>query len=214
MDARLRRLRVQSVNRPFSFTVTIVDGTLPKSKLHLKNRPVLQVCNSPYLQLPQLDLYLSAQLQRFEDSASDSLEFEHLKEHFEPFLRTSSLSSSIHLPAPSSHHTRTSSITAAASAALARDIPGVGKYNALGRNRAGKDKSANKDEMPEYQSRVQTGIGGGIDTDTEFIRHIEDIGQVASLEQRWVNSWKTSLRTKYVSFSPSIYFFSFFQLGI
>jgi dynactin 4 len=148
-----------------------------------------------------------AQLQRFEDSAPDSLEFEHLKEHFEPFLRTSSLSSSIHLPAPSSHHTRTSSITAAASAALARDIPGVGKYNALGRSRAGKDKSTNKDEMPEYQSRVHIGIGGGGgDADAEFMRHIEDIGQVASLEQRWANSWKTSLRTKCVYFCITVFF--------
>jgi dynactin-4 len=34
--------------------------------------------------------------------------------------------------------------------------------------------------------------------DAEFMKHIEDMGQVASLEQRWVNSWKTSLRTRCV----------------
>lgn len=76
-------------------------------------------------------------MQKFEDSAPESLEFERLKEHFEPFLRTSSLPSLSHLPTLASHHLHTSSATAAASAALARDIPGNGKYNLLGRSRAG-----------------------------------------------------------------------------
>ena len=141
---------------------------------------------------------MPAQLQRFEDSAPDSLEFERLKEHFEPFLRTSSFSSSSHLPTHPSHHTRTSSITAAASAALARDIPGVGRYNnianPLGRSR-GKDKSVNKDEMPEYRSRGEV-ADSGMGAEAEFMKHIEDVGEVAGLEQRWVGSWKSSLQTK------------------
>lgn len=155
---------------------------------------------------------IAAQLQRFEDSAPDSLEFERLKEHFEPFLRTSSLSSSSHLPTHSSHHTRTSSITAAASAALARDIPGVGKYNPLGRTRPGKDKSANKDEMPEYRSRVEVGAsgiggrGGGGDADADYMRHIEEVGEVASLEQRWINSWKSPLQARCVTGDFLVYF--------
>ncbi|TFY82846.1 hypothetical protein EWM64_g1168 [Hericium alpestre] len=48
---------------------------------------------------------LAAQLQKYEDSAADSLEFERLKEHFEPFLRASSST----LPpatAHSHHHTQ------------------------------------------------------------------------------------------------------------
>ncbi|KAG8214542.1 dynactin p62 family-domain-containing protein [Butyriboletus roseoflavus] len=143
---------------------------------------------------------LAAQLQKFEDSAPESLEFERLKEHFEPFLRTSSLSSSSHLPAVSSHHLHTSSATAAASAALARDIPGVGKYNPLGRSRAGRDRTANKDEMPEYKSRVETAVfnqlgSGGDDADVELLRHMETIEEVAKLEQRWGNSWMTPPRS-------------------
>lgn len=142
-----------------------------------------------------------AQLQKFEDSAPESLEFERLKEHFEPFLRTSSLSSSSHLPAVSSHHLHTSSATAAATAALARDIPGVGKYNPLGRGRAGRDRTANKDEMPEYKSRVETAVfsqlgGGGDDADVELLRHMETVEEVAKLEQRWGNSWTTPLRSR------------------
>ncbi|KAJ7746579.1 dynactin subunit 4, partial [Mycena metata] len=155
---------------------------------------------------------LAAQLQKFEDSAPDSLEFERLKEHFEPVIRASSLSSSTsNAPAahPSSaahsHRVRTNSITAAASAALARDIPGVSKHNPLGRSTRGgggsnKDKSVNKDEMPEYRSRVDivaaSGLGtGGGDSDVEYMRHLENVTEVANLEQRWINSWATSLQT-------------------
>ncbi|KAF7987039.1 hypothetical protein HWV62_161 [Athelia sp. TMB] len=137
---------------------------------------------------------LAAQLQRSEDSAPDSLEFERLKEHFEPFLRTSSLSSS-QLPTHTSHSSRTASLTAAASAALARDIPGVGRYTSNApRGRANKDKSVNKDEMPEYKSRVEVGASG-MAGDADFMKHIEDVSEVASLEQRWANSWKSSLQS-------------------
>ncbi|KAJ7673104.1 hypothetical protein DFH06DRAFT_1266816 [Mycena polygramma] len=119
-----------------------------------------------------------------EDSAPDSLKFERLKEHFKPVIRASSLSSfTANAPAahPSSaahsHHVRTNSITAAASAALARDIPGVSKYNPLarsGRGGSNKDKSTNKDEMPEYRSRVDIasasarGTGGG-EADVDYM---------------------------------------------
>ncbi|KDR82871.1 hypothetical protein GALMADRAFT_238503 [Galerina marginata CBS 339.88] len=156
---------------------------------------------------------LAAQLQKFEDSAPDSLEFERLKEHFEPFIRASSLSSSTNASHPTahpssaanSHHAHSNSITAAASAALARDIPGVSKYNPLARSTSarsgsGKDRSVNKDEMPEYRSRVEIskasliGTGGG-EADVDLMSHLEDIGQVATVEQRWVNSWVTPLQT-------------------
>lgn len=144
---------------------------------------------------------LAAQLQKSEDSAPESLEFERLKEHFEPFLRTSSLSSSLsHVPSTSSHHLPTSSATAAASAALARDVPGVGKYNPLARSRVGRDRTANKDEMPEYKSRMEIGVLGqlgseGDGSDVEALRRMELAEEIASLEQRWGNSWTTSLRT-------------------
>ncbi|KAG1825010.1 dynactin p62 family-domain-containing protein [Suillus variegatus] len=143
---------------------------------------------------------LAAQLQKFEDSAPESLEFERLKEHFEPFLRTSSLSSLSHVPSTSSHHLPTSSATAAASAALARDIPGVGKYNPLARSRVGRDRTANKDEMQEYKSRMEIGVLGqlgseGDGSDVEALRRMESAEEIASLEQRWGNSWTTSLRT-------------------
>jgi len=119
---------------------------------------------------------LAAQLQKFEDSAPESLEFERLKEHFEP-----------HLPA--------------ASSALQREISGVPKYNALSRSRSGREKAANKHDIPDYKSRVEVGSGHGLgsgsgaEADVEFLKHLESVGEVASLEQRWVNSWMTSLHS-------------------
>ncbi|KAI0769923.1 dynactin p62 [Fomes fomentarius] len=135
---------------------------------------------------------LAAQLQKFEDSAAESLEFERLKEHFEPFLRASS--SSTALPSASSHHVHTNPITAAASSALARDIPGVGKYNPLSRSRLGRDKAAHRQEYPDYKSRVEIGNGAAFSgEDVEFLRHLEDVSEVAALEQRCTNSWVTPL---------------------
>ncbi|GAW02247.1 hypothetical protein LENED_003886 [Lentinula edodes] len=121
---------------------------------------------------------LAAQLQKLEDYAPESLEFDRLKEHFEPILP-------------------------AASAALARDIPGVAKYTPHARSGrpSGKDRSANKDEMPEYKSRLDInhastyGSGGG-DVDVELMRRLEDVSEIASLEQRWNYSWSTSLETR------------------
>ena len=91
-------------------------------------------------------------------------------------------------------------ITAAASSALARDIPGVAKHNPVIRNRGGKDKSLNKDEMTEYKSRIEVGtttaFGNGGMRDVELLKHLESTEDIASLEQRWVGSWATSLRAK------------------
>ncbi|KAH6911519.1 dynactin subunit 4 [Coprinopsis sp. MPI-PUGE-AT-0042] len=147
---------------------------------------------------------LAAQLQRHEDSAPDSLEFDRLKEHFDPFLLTP-------LPShtPHTHSLHSNSITAAASAALAREIPGVAKYNPLGRSTthrgAGghntKDRTINKDEMPEYRARLDVmsasskGSGGG-DVDVDIMKGLETMAAVASMEQRWDSSWVVSLQNK------------------
>lgn len=149
---------------------------------------------------------LAAQLQKFEDSAPESLEFERLKEHFDPFIRASSLSSSTAVATTAhSHHLHSNPITAAASAALARDIPGVSKYNPLSRSTTGrgsnKDRSRNKDEMVEYRCRMdimaagRMGYGGG-NTDVEHLCRLESVPEVASLDQRWTSSWATSPRTR------------------
>jgi dynactin-4 len=85
----------------------------------------------------------------------------------------------------------------------------VGRYNSanpLGRNR-GKDKSVNKDEMPEYRTRMEVG-GSSIVGEAEFMKHIEDVGEIAGLEQRWVNSWRSSLLTRCAMLAFEILFFA------
>ena len=58
----------------------------------------------------------------------------------------------------------------------------------------------NKDEMPEYRSRVDIvaasahGTGGG-EEDVEYMRRLESVSEVANLEQRWGSSWAVSLHT-------------------
>ena len=195
-------LLISLASRPSSSIAITVGGTLQKSISLSRSQLVLLVSliysNTPSSNCPP------AQLQKYEDSAPDSLEFERLKEHFEPFIRASS-SSALPPTASHSHHTHVNPITAAASSALARDIPGVVKYtphHAPRSARSGRDKST-RDEMSEYRSRVEVGAGtrvsgAGGEADVEFMQHIESIGEVASLEQRWVNSWATSLHTRYV----------------
>lgn len=135
------------------------------------------------------------QLQRSEDSAPDNQEFERLKEHFEPFIRASSASSS------TSHHLRTTQplhsnpITAAASDAISRDVPGVSKYNPLSRSRVGRDKS-NRDEMPEYRSRMDVLLARSDSTNVEHLLRIENPDEIATMEQRWINSWTSSVLVK------------------
>jgi dynactin 4 len=51
--------------------------------------------------------------------------------------------------------------------------------------------------MPEYRTRGEV-RDSGMAGDAEFMKHIENVAEVAGLEQRWVNSWKSSLQTTYV----------------
>ena len=141
-----------------------------------------------------VDRLPAAQLQKFEDSAPDSLEFERLKEHFEPFLRASSSSGLTgHSHAAHSHTPHVNPITAAASSALARDIPGVSKYTPAPRGR--RDKGT-RDEIAEYRSRVA--VAGTKDAaNVDFMRRLEEVTQVAALGQRCANSWTTTLRSRY-----------------
>ncbi|EJC98928.1 uncharacterized protein FOMMEDRAFT_161120 [Fomitiporia mediterranea MF3/22] len=142
---------------------------------------------------------LAQQLQRSEDSAPEFLEFERLKDFFDPLVR-SSLSASQQGHAPITHSAHHNAIHAAASNALARDIPGVGKYHAPTRTRASKFRQGSKDDMPVYRARVEasgaSGLGAGGDGDVSLMRHLESPSEIARLEQRWLTSWAESLRSK------------------
>ena len=140
----------------------------------------------------QKTLVTPDQLQKHEDSAPDNLEFERLKEHFEPFIRASSASSSASHHLRSTQHTHSNPITAAASDAISRDVPGVNKYNPLSRSRVGRDKP-NRDEMPEYRSRMDISLTGSDSANVDNLLRIENSEEIATLEQRWINSWTSSV---------------------
>jgi dynactin-4 len=65
----------------------------------------------------------------------------------------------------------------------------------------GRDRTVNKDEMAEYKSRMEVGVLGqlgseGDDSDVDALRRMENVEEIASLEQRWGSSWTTSLKTR------------------
>ncbi|CAE6429976.1 unnamed protein product [Rhizoctonia solani] len=135
---------------------------------------------------------LALQLQRFEDSAPETLEFDHLKDHFEPLIRASG-SGHGHTP-----NARLNPITAAASHALARDVRGVPRLN-KGAGRSNKMKSP-VDPWDSYIARspaaggdANMGASGGPD-DVEWMRNLDNIEDVAPVEARWDASWSGSLR--------------------
>ena len=137
------------------------------------------------------------QLQKYEDSAPDNLEFERLKEHFEPFIRASSASSSAPHHLRTAQHIHSNPITAAASDAISRDVPGVSKYNPLSRSRVGRDKQ-NRDEMPEYRSRMDISLTGSDSVNVDNLLRIESPEEIATLEQRWINGWTSPVLARSV----------------
>jgi hypothetical protein len=80
-------------------------------------------------------------------SADSSLTW-FCKEHFVPFIRASSASSSASHHLRTTQHTHSNPITAAASDPIPRGVPGVSKYNPPSRSRVGRGKPK-RDEMPD-----------------------------------------------------------------
>ncbi|KDQ14990.1 hypothetical protein BOTBODRAFT_158608 [Botryobasidium botryosum FD-172 SS1] len=129
---------------------------------------------------------LAHQLQKNEDLAPETLEFDRLKDHFEPLLRASLHSSSS--PAHPVTSTPMNAITAAANSALNRDIPGL--------RRKGRGEKHNlKDEWGVYRARIDS-ANSGVDAEGEvdFLRDCEDVNEIAGLEQRWGSSWAHSIK--------------------
>lgn len=142
------------------------------------------------------------QLQKTEDSSPDTLEFDRLKEHFEPLIRVSHTQPTAVTghAAQTPSHSALSAINAAASSALARDVPG------LRRKRV--DPNAAKDEYGAYyKSRIDSVSGGSeVHAEVEWLKDMTQeeflLGDVSRLEQRWVGSWVQSLKSLSVFRDP------------
>ena len=171
---------------------------------------------SAFPQANSLRIAIAVQLQKGEDAAPEILEFDHLKDHLEPFLRRGQAH-------PSHPSTSTSSVTAAASAALSstllKDIPGLGSrhgslFGLASRARGGEGKGV-KDDLDKYESLGPVGgaakekrKGKKVDTEAERMREMREMGNVevvASLEKRWTSSWQQPILSSYVpaALSPS-----------
>lgn len=133
-------------------------------------------------------------------------------------VRASAASTQTPGSASAAHNTSSShvsALTAAASSALARDIPGVSKYTPSLPMRGARGvrgtQKGNKDDVPAYRARVEaagsSGMGAGGEADAEVMRRLEVPEKIARLEQRWGSSWADSLLERCVlSLSESILF--------
>ncbi|KAK4690727.1 dynactin 4, partial [Phenoliferia sp. Uapishka_3] len=142
---------------------------------------------------------LALQLQKGEDAAPELLEFDHLKDHLEPFLRRSLT----HTP----HNT--TSATTAASASLLKDIPGLsgsryGSLFGLSSRARGEGKQAARDELEVYgalacasavkgQGKGKGRSGGAEEESVRRMREMTGFEDVAGLEKRWGVGWNQPL---------------------
>ncbi|GAA5915649.1 uncharacterized protein JCM6883_000705 [Sporobolomyces salmoneus] len=150
---------------------------------------------------------LALQLQKAEEGAPELVEFDHIKNHLEPYIRRSQALVSQQNPIASSSNT--------ASAALFKDIPGFNTrypsmFGLASRARgAGGDQGTARDELEKYSSihparagnasegeRGKDVKGKGVETEADLVdamRQMTDIEQIASIDKRWNSSWKPPL---------------------
>ena len=157
----------------------------------------------------------AVQLQKTENNAPELAEFDHLREHFEPYLRRGQAHAASVATAPVSSASTTSAAVAAASAALSsssllKDIS-TGRYgNVLGfasksralATAASRDAGA-RDELDKYDALFPangSASKGKARSHTDWeqsridvMRRTRDVEEVASVEKRWTASWKQPL---------------------
>ncbi|GAA6059287.1 hypothetical protein JCM10212_006680 [Sporobolomyces blumeae] len=157
---------------------------------------------------------LALQLQKSEARAADVVEFDHVKDHLEPYIRRSQAQASQH--AQASAATSSSAVTAA-SASLFKDIPGFSTrygsmYGLAAKARGGGDQGTARDELDRYSSSHPARTGGiARETDetrtrdskgkraareddlVQAMREMTDLERVASLDKRWTTSWRQPL---------------------
>lgn len=146
------------------------------------------------------------QLQKTEDSSADTLEFERLKDHFEPLLGNQAP-----VAAPSgpsgTRNTPLSAINAAANSALQKEVPGVRRKGRA--SDAFVKRPTAKDEFTSsYKSRIDSAAGGvSAQSELDWIRDMTQeefvSGEVAKVQQRWTTSWTQFMKSTYVSLNVS-----------
>lgn len=137
-----------------------------------------------------------------DDQSPASLEFDRLREHYEPLLRptASSLSSASHA------RSHVSSSIAAASSALKRNVPGLRAKprHSTGRSVDAPKSSGDGDEPGPYRARGDARTEAGLttpsclgeDDSVLWLGQVEDLDGVAGRDARWASSWRQSIRAR------------------
>jgi dynactin 4 len=158
------------------------------------------------------------QLQKIEDSQPETLEFERLKEHFEPLIRSSGATGNLLQASQHQHHPQ-SAAQQAASSALSRELPVLRRSlgqrtNSSAKSSApaaasgsGKKGGRGADSTLPYKARIEVASGMGLilDNELEWLRELgkpeteaEGFGfsDVSELNQRWAESWAGSIKKR------------------
>ncbi|BGP15956.1 hypothetical protein JCM10213v2_003949 [Rhodosporidiobolus nylandii] len=165
---------------------------------------------------------LALQLQKAEEPTPELLEFDHIKDHLEPYLRRSQAQAAQHAHGPTA--SSSSAVVNAASAQLFKDIPGLsssrfgaGLFGTTRSTRAANDAGTGVDELDKYASLYSSRGGGlgsekenkkrraaqdkgkGVDREAELVqamRTMTDLEEVASADKRDLGPLRTPLQSK------------------
>ena len=138
------------------------------------------------------------QLQKTETVPLEKLEFDHLRDHFEPFLRRGLSQTSTVLPSTS----QAALPSFPTSPILSKDsIANLGpRYGSLfgltSRGRSGPEAKGVKDELEGYVA--VTAVGRGAESELEkvkMMREMTNVEEVSTVQQRWNSSWSGSLKS-------------------
>ncbi|CED84481.1 Dynactin, subunit p62 [Phaffia rhodozyma] len=139
---------------------------------------------------------VALQLQRLEDASPAVLEFEHLRDHYEPHLKA--LSASSH---PATATTNKSLL--AATSALRRDVPSLRTASSTSRSSRQPAPKFGIEDLRPYEARMDADlpadqIGSGRLGEPELVDWLgakDSLCDVVGLEARWTNSWRQPVQT-------------------
>lgn len=132
---------------------------------------------------------MAVQLQKIDDASPAAVEFERLREHYEPLLRPPAASTSAALLRRSVPAIRTKSRSSIGSRSSNFEPP---------------RSSGDGDELAPYRARgdsrteagLTTPFGLGDEDSALWLGQVEDLDGVAPLESRWTSAWRQSIRAR------------------
>jgi hypothetical protein len=142
-----------------------------------------------------------------DDASPAAVEFERLREHYEPLLRPPAPTSAALTGSTHARPSHVSSSIAAASSALKRSVPAL---RTKGRSSVGRTSvelprsSGDGDELAPYRARgdtrseagLTTPVGLGEEDSALWLGQVEDLDGVAPLEARWASAWRQLIRAR------------------